>query len=123
MNFARSDLAFAHLDSEEVLLEGMCFHAQQAAEKALKAVMVDRSIEVPHIHRIETLISILVDVGVEVNLDAAKAADLTDYAVLSRYPGLPEPVTREEYESALEIAKQIVEWAEDQIQRRDQLLN
>jgi HEPN domain-containing protein len=43
--------------------------------------------------------------------------------VLSRYPGLSEPVTREEYESALEIAEQIVEWAEDQIQRRDQLPN
>ncbi len=124
MNFARSDLAFARLHNIEGLsFEGLCFHAQQATEKALKAVMIHREMDFPYTHQIKTLISLLSDGGVEVGLDADRADELTRYAVLSRYAGLPEPVTREEYESALEIAEQIVEWAEDQIQRRDQLPN
>jgi HEPN domain-containing protein len=36
---ARSDLTFARLPLPEgAFYEGLCFHAQQAAEKALKAV-------------------------------------------------------------------------------------
>ena len=124
MNFAKSDLAFARLRNIEGLsLEGLCFHAQQATEKALKAVMIYREIDFPYTHQIKTLISLLSDGGVEVGLDADMADELTHYAAISRYPGLPEPVTREEYEAALEIAEKVVEWAEDQIQRRDQLLN
>jgi len=50
---ARTDLSLASV----VLEKGpdmdpwvCCFHAQQAAEKALKAVMVARGVEPPHIH-------------------------------------------------------------------------
>jgi len=45
---ARSDLNLARLSRPEgVLLEDLCFHAQQAAEKALKAVLVANSVAVP----------------------------------------------------------------------------
>ena len=41
LRHARSDLALARMRKTKSLLYGhLCFHAQQAAEKALKAVMV-----------------------------------------------------------------------------------
>jgi HEPN domain-containing protein len=39
--YARSDLELARRGkSPAILLETLCFHAQQAAEKALKAVLI-----------------------------------------------------------------------------------
>ncbi|MGD0091486.1 MAG: HEPN domain-containing protein [Planctomycetota bacterium] len=43
LRYARSDLAVARKPCQpEILLETLCFHAQQAAEKSLKAVLVAR---------------------------------------------------------------------------------
>lgn len=46
---ARSDLALARaaLRLPDVLLEDACFHTQQCAEKALKALLVQRDIPFP----------------------------------------------------------------------------
>jgi len=46
---AESDLRLGRLgaDDSAVLREQVCFHAQQAAEKALKAVLLSREIEFP----------------------------------------------------------------------------
>jgi hypothetical protein len=51
---AESDLNLARLakDRDNVLPEQVCFHAQQAAEKALKAVLLHHKIEFPFIHDI-----------------------------------------------------------------------
>jgi hypothetical protein len=43
------------------------------------------------------------------------AASLTDYAVLSRYPGDLEPVDEEEYQEALRLAEAVLAWAEETI--------
>ena len=47
LNHARSNLAMAKNRVPEVYLEDLCFEAQQAAEKAIKAVMIMRNIEFP----------------------------------------------------------------------------
>jgi HEPN domain-containing protein len=45
LRHAKSDLALARLQpSPDVLLAQLCLHAQQAAEKALKAILVSRGI-------------------------------------------------------------------------------
>ncbi len=56
---AKSDLNLARLSKgrDDVLPEQVCFHSQQAAEKALKAVLLHRKIEFPFIHDIEELLS------------------------------------------------------------------
>jgi len=41
-----------------------------------------------------------------------EVARLTSYAVETRYPGLAEPVTREEYEVAVTLAEEVVRWVE-----------
>ena len=40
------------------------------------------------------------------------AADLTDYAVTTRYPGTAEPVKEEEFQQALQTAEGVFSWAE-----------
>ena len=61
LNSAKSDLALATADVEGSLLEAHCFHAQQAVEKALKAVMIDRDIFFPYTHDIAELLEILAE--------------------------------------------------------------
>ncbi|MBI2267296.1 MAG: HEPN domain-containing protein [Armatimonadetes bacterium] len=109
---AWSDLELAQMDrSSRILLEDLCFHAQQAAEKALKAILVSRSIPFPRTHNIGTLVDLLPE-SIEIPLEAAGAARLSDYAVSTRYPGDLEPVTHEEHVEAVRIAEALLRWAE-----------
>nr|VFK17262.1 MAG: HEPN domain-containing protein [Candidatus Kentron sp. LPFa]VFK32509.1 MAG: HEPN domain-containing protein [Candidatus Kentron sp. LPFa] len=46
LSYAKSDLALARTDgSPDIMPQMLCFHAQQAAEKALKAVLL--AVEIP----------------------------------------------------------------------------
>ncbi len=112
LRHAWSDLELARVgQNSRILLEDLSFHAQQATEKAIKAVLVSRSVSFPRTHNIRTLIDLLPK-SIEMPEDTAGAAKLTDYAVLSRYPGELEPVTQEEYVDALRIAEAVVRWAQ-----------
>ena len=44
---------------------------------------------------------------------SAKAADLTDYATVTRYPGTVEAVSEVEYADAIRMAEAVVRWAEE----------
>ena len=63
---ARSDLALARLaqDAPDVVVEDACFHAQQCAEKALKALLIDQRIDFPRTHAIDLLIDLLKAAGI-----------------------------------------------------------
>jgi len=109
---AYSDLELARMrQNSRILLEDLCFHAQQATEKALKAVLVFRSVPFPRTHNIRTLMDLMPQ---DLNLpeEATGAASLTDYAVVTRYPGDFEPVAEEEYFDAVRMSEAVVRWAE-----------
>lgn len=114
---ARSNLSRAKADRDlpEVMYEDLCFDAQQAAEKSLKAVLVYRRVSFPKTHDINALLGLLRDQGVGVPDELRQADSLTEFAVGGRYPGLTEPVTREEFEQALELAQRVLLWAESLI--------
>ncbi len=95
--------------------EDLCFQAQQAAEKALKAVCLAHRIEFPFTHDIRYLMRLLAEHGLVPPAELRPAAILSDYAVATRYPGATEPVTVEEYGEALNLAERILAWCEDQI--------
>jgi HEPN domain-containing protein len=111
---ARSNLALARAgrSAPEVLYEDLCFEAQQAAEKAIKALLIDRKVAFPKTHAIMDLLTILALSGVAVPEEIRRAGLLTGYAVETRYPGLSEEVTKEDYAQALELAERVVRWAE-----------
>jgi len=114
-NRAESSLAHARGRSEEVYLEDLCFSAQQAAEKALKALLLRRVGQFPYIHDIGQLLRLLEESGEVVPGAVWNAKLLTDYAVETRYPGLFEPVTEEDYREAMELASRCVAWVRDRL--------
>ena len=112
MRHAHSDLQLAKISRPPgVMLESLCFHAQQAAEKALKAVLVSLRIPFSKTHSIRMLMDLLPETLI-LPSEVEEASRLTDYAVISRYPGDTEPVEEVEYQEAVELADMVVSWAE-----------
>jgi HEPN domain-containing protein len=95
-----------------VLLEDLCFNAQQAAEKALKAVCLAQGMDIPKTHSLIHLMDILESRGIEIPKNVRDADILTQYAVQSRYPSLIEEINKSEYKEALKLAAKVVFWAE-----------
>jgi len=94
--------------------EAIAFHAQQAAEKSLKALLVARQVEFPKTHDIERLVE-LVALGDPVLAEAlADAAELTPYGVEYRYPGEYAPVTGDAAGACVSLARKV----HDEIARR-----
>jgi HEPN domain-containing protein len=111
LRYAVSDLELARMSgTPQVLLESLCYHAQQCAEKALKAVLIARGIPAPKTHNIGLLLDLLSEQMV-VPQELEETAVLTDYAVLCRYPGDTEPVSLEEYQRAIRLAEVALAWA------------
>ena len=97
-----------------VFHEAVAFHAQQAAEKSLKALLVVRQVEFPKTHDIERLLD-LVAVGDGPLAEAlADVAELTPYGVEYRYPGEYEPVPAEAAITCVSLARRV----HDEIARR-----
>lgn len=111
LRHARSDLLLAaSAPPSGVLLEALCFHAQQAAGKAVKGVLIHFGVEPPYIHDIRRLLDDLgAFVAVPPEVDAA--AILTDYAVLTRYPADLGEIESAEWQEAVARARAAVVWA------------
>jgi len=110
---AESDLNLARVARErkDVLPEQVCFHAQQAAEKSLKAALLFKRIEFPLVHDLETLIGLLHENSVSFPPEIRDAGSLTPYAVEARYPGHLEEITPSDVDEAIRLAEAILRWA------------
>jgi HEPN domain-containing protein len=117
LNRAQSDLLLAKSKKEGIYLEDLCFHAQQAVEKAVKALMIKHGIEFPYIHDIAGLFTLLERAGHNLPKEARKGEKLTRFAVFTRYPGIAQPISRKEYNEAIRIAGDVVRWVRDQLKR------
>ncbi len=115
LNRARSNLSRAKAKIPDTYLEDQCFDAQQAAEKAIKAVLLKKGVTFPYVHDLARLLTLLEQAGEEIPDVVRQAEDLTRYAVLTRYPGLTEPVTDAYYQAAVASAEAVVRWAEERI--------
>jgi HEPN domain-containing protein len=115
LNRARSNLSRAKSKIPEVYLEDLCFDAQQAAEKAIKAMLMKKGIAFPYVHDLARLLTLLEEAGEPIPESVKQAEDLTRYAVVTRYPGLTEPVTEAHYQEAVASAEAVVQWAEEKI--------
>lgn len=115
LNRARSNLARAQAKITGIYLEDLCFDAQQAAEKAIKALLIKRGVTFPYVHDLARLVTLLEQAGQEIPEFVQRVEALTRYAVVTRYPGLAEPVTEAHYQEAVAVAKAVLEWVEDQL--------
>jgi HEPN domain-containing protein len=100
---------------EGVFLEDLCFEAQQAAEKALKALLLYLTGEYPHTHAFTLLLARL-ETHREVPPAIGEVVELSDYAVQMRYPGDYYPVSETEYERAILLAERVLNWVAAQIE-------
>ena len=99
--------AEALFSQDPPLLYPSCFHAQQAAEKYLKALLTWHQIEFPKTHAIEQLLDLVKDAEPETASSLRDAVALTPYGVDIRYPGdQPEP-NRQEAGEAVELARKV----------------
>lgn len=116
LRHAEADIALARVELPEgSFYEYLCFHAQQAAEKSLKAVLTHIGVEFPKTHDLERLVDLLPPPAPPSAVLAA-AVSLTDYAVLTRYPrSLHEPVDGDECRAAVLAAEAVLAWAEGEI--------
>jgi HEPN domain-containing protein len=96
------------------LYEDLYFQAQQAAEKALKGVLIYYQEEPEFTHNIDKLIKAL-SKHTEIPDDVRKAAKLTNYAVFTHYPGTYDDLTKENYEESIVLATACLNWSEQKI--------
>ena len=117
VDHAKADLILASMEPPSgVFLELLCYHAQQAAEKALKAVVLGYSdLTVPRTHDIARLVAMIRDLGLSPPFGSEGAESLTQYATVTRYPADLGEVDEAEWQQAVGDARAVVEWAETQI--------
>lgn len=81
------------------------FHAQQAAEKYLKAWLVHHQVEIPRTHDLGRLVHMISSQDEGLSRALEPVDQLTPFAVEYRYPGNYEPVSASDASKALEIAQ------------------
>lgn len=86
LRFAEVDLKTAtHLfDSRPELITPICFHAQQAAEKYIKALLVSKDVMFPKTHDLSSLMDIVNEPDLPFEYEALDR--LSRFAVSARYP-------------------------------------
>jgi HEPN domain-containing protein len=120
VRWAHADMTVAALvDDERIAPEIIAFHAQQAVEKMLKALLVRRQVDFPRTHSIGALLAFCAEAGFGGAQEFTDASSLTRYAVATRYPGEEEPVTRQEAKDAVTLAAQVFVWSFTQLREID----
>lgn len=83
------------------------FHAQQAAEKYVKALLVRHGVEFPKTHDISELLRLLAPLDPATASDLAEADWLTPFGAAIRYPGDYPHIRPGDEQRAVELAQQV----------------
>ncbi|MBN1472031.1 MAG: HEPN domain-containing protein [Syntrophaceae bacterium] len=81
------------------------FHAQQCAEKYLKAILQLKNIRFEKVHDLLALLTLCLPSAPELELHKELLAYLNPFAVAFRYPG--ESATRDQARQAIQIIKKL----------------
>jgi len=109
---AKSSLELAQAEIiHYIYYEDLCYQSQQAVEKALKGLLIYYGVEPEFTHNIEILLN-KVKESTDIPENIKETAQLTNYAVQTRYPGEYDEITQEEYEESIKIAKDCLHWVE-----------
>lgn len=106
-------ILFRLIDDDDIPDDGLGFHAQQAVEKMVKAVLAHNDVSFERTHNIAYLLTLLDGAGISVPHDAGDLPNLSPWAAELRYARQPEAVLdRTEMRSLVEQTKA---WAEAQL--------
>lgn len=100
--------------NEDVPSEIVGFHAQQAAEKLLKAVLAAHAVEYPRTHSIRYLLDLLGEHGLAPPDELGQVTEFYPFAVQLRYeaPVADEPFDRQ---AAKDLLERLRAWAVEHI--------
>jgi HEPN domain len=107
-------MARSLLPVEGVTDAGVGFHAQQAVEKSLKAVLALRGVEFPYTHDLDGLLQLCQKHSIDVPDDLLGVDRLSPFAVRLRYGVVP--ATDLDRDQALRWAAFAVLWAQQHIE-------
>lgn len=94
----------------------ICFHAQQGVEKALKAVLVSRNLEVGRTHDLNKLFYQIEKLSLDFPISLEELSKLNPYAVTVRYDDQEiDTITLSEAEM---ILTRVLEWTKAIISSR-----
>lgn len=107
---ADSDLLALDASLNAGALDAACFHAQQAAEKYLKAYLVQQGVEFPLTHNLSKLLELCATINPSFRSLESIAKPLTPYAVEMRYDSefWPDDQVAEEARTAALAVKDFV---------------
>ena len=115
LKYANTDYSVALFiqNHHPVPIEIICYHCQQAGEKALKAVLALHNEEIPKTHDLYKLLELLSPHYPDMITDfAEQAVRLSHYATITRYPEDADELTDVDMTIALRFAKQILSHVE-----------
>jgi len=96
--------------------EQVGFHAQQAAEKAIKAVLEVRGVPYRFTHNLAELLDAVIDQGIDYPPEMNAAVDLTPFGSGLRYHDLPRDATGADTFDPVAAARVVdltINWASD----------
>ena len=102
------------ISSKQVSTEIFGFHAQQASEKLLKALLSEFSVHFPRTHNLRLLMDLLTDAGHPLPSSLANLDLLTAYGTLFRYEDIPVE-TKLDRKAALDMVRELRTFAEKKI--------
>jgi HEPN domain-containing protein len=98
----------------DIYYEDLCYQAQQTVEKGLKGLLIYYGVEPEFTHNIGILLNEL-EKFTEIPENIKEVTKLTKYAVITRYPGEYDDITKEGYEESIKIANNCFEWIKNKI--------
>jgi hypothetical protein len=105
------------IDEVDIPDDGLGFHAQQAVEKRVKAVLAHNGVSYERTHNIAYLLKLLDDAGISKPDGADDLPNLSPWAAELRYGRLPEAVPdRQQMRTLVEQTKT---WAMAQLEQED----
>jgi HEPN domain-containing protein len=110
LRWADEDLALAEHSAADadVVSRGACVWAHQAAEKALKALLILRDIDPPKLHDLDRLAQRLPDDEGSA-FATIELPELTRWAIEGRYPADLDEATHTDAVKAIHIARQVLD--------------
>jgi len=103
--------------NKSIYYEDLCYQSQQAVEKALKGLLIFYGVDPEFTHNIGLLLNELEKFS-EIPENIKLATNVTKYAVITRYPGEYDEITKENYEESVKIAKDCIEWVETKFKEK-----
>lgn len=115
LQYAREDLLGAReIFGSTAIARHACWLAQQAAEKALKALLISEQVEHPRSHDLDLLWNLLPR-SIRSHSENLELSELTEWAVEARYPGDWPEASSVDADRAIQNAEKVLNFVVNEL--------